>query len=101
MSMKYVMIRRGHQSFPVIFPEHMVHEDVAQAIITMLDAQEGKHKARSIAAGDCSVREVICAGSSSTLKMESRGKQDENLILMGSYSGYWEDDSDVPPMVPA
>lgn len=93
MSMKYVMVRRGHQSFPVIFPEHMVHEDVAQAIIAMLDAQEGtKHKARAIAAGDCSVREVVCAGSSSTLKMGSRGKLDENLILMGSYSGYWEDE---------
>ena len=36
MVYKYIMFRRGEMRFPVIFPEPLIHDEVARAIISMI-----------------------------------------------------------------
>lgn len=93
--MKYVMIQRGHQVLPVIFPDYLVHEDVANAIISVLTNMDGNKLTprQAIAAGDVTLggfKMVSCSGHSETLKLESRGDLDERLIIAGHYTGYME-----------
>jgi hypothetical protein len=90
--MKYVMIRRGGQVLPIIFPEFLVHEDVANAIIGVLENMDGPNlqPREVVSAGDVTVPLASCDGSSQTLGIGSRYNQDERLITFGQYSGYME-----------
>jgi hypothetical protein len=91
--MKYVVVKVGNNAYPIIFPSHLVHEDVANAVIGVLRDARPKdgHTAAAISAGDVTIFDAECAGRSETLAMESRGRIDKLLITTGQYTGYWED----------
>lgn len=100
--MKYVVMKVGGQEMPVIFPNHMVHVEVAGAIKAMYAAianaasgnilsqtarQEVINSVQAISAGDYNQISGECSGSSSTLNLPSRGKADTRLIAMHDYTG--------------
>lgn len=94
--MKYVMIRRGKQVFPVIFPDFLVHEDIADSIIALLSNMDGEKMMprEVVSAGDVSVPVAVCSGSSQTLGINSRHDVDSKVITVGHYSGYWDEGDD-------
>lgn len=90
MGMKYIIleIKNGDtkREWPIIFPDMMVHSEVAnimQQHIEFVNAMPCKR----IAAGSVSFfgGEVRCYGESETLNLESRGVEDEKLIKMFDY----------------
>ena len=87
MGMKYIVlqIRNGEtvREWPIIFPDMMVHRQVAQWMGNLLE-REHNLKPKVIAAGSISFfgGKVHCTGESETLNLESRGSEDENLIKM-------------------
>lgn len=91
--MKYVVVKVGNNAYPVIFPDHLVHEDMANAVIEVLRKARPSdgHTAAAISAGDVTIFDAECSGRSSTLDMESRGDTDSLLIRVGHYTAYWED----------
>ena len=90
MGMKYIVleIKNGDtkREWPIIFPDMMVHRQVADIVQNHL-AVDCKLNSRIIAAGSVSFfgGEVRCFGESETLNIESRGKEDEKLIKMFDY----------------
>lgn len=87
------MIRRGHQVLPIIFPDCLVHEDMANAVIALLENMDGEKlkPRRAIAAGDVTLFDVSCNGESQTLGLVSREHADELSMTVGHYTGYWDD----------
>lgn len=89
MGMKYIVlqIRNGEtvREWPIVFPDMMVHSDIANIIQKHLYLQN--QDSRVIAAGLVSFfgGEVRCDGESETLNIESRGSEDEKLIKMFDY----------------
>lgn len=73
--MKYVMVEVDHGSFkqrvPVVFPNFMVHSDMAEALTEVLKLKHRFKKVKVVSAGDCNVLEVKCSGRSSTLRLPS------------------------------
>ncbi len=90
MGMKYIVleIKNGDtkREWPVIFPDMMVHRQVADIVQNHL-AVDCKLNSRIIAAGSVSFfgGQVRCDGESETLNIESRGSEDEKLIKMFDY----------------
>jgi len=90
MGMKYIVleIKNGDtkREWPIIFPDMMVHRQVADIVQNHL-AVDCKLNSRIIAAGSVSFfgGEVRCDGESETLNIESRGSEDEKLIKMFDY----------------
>lgn len=85
--MKYIVLEVTHggstRELPVIFPELLVHANVAKALATM----RGLENAKPISAGFLSSMDVspACHGASESLELKSRGKVDDNLIMMHDY----------------
>lgn len=86
--MKYVMFfvegELINQAIPVIFPNVLVHEDVAEAVKTM----PGMQNAKPISAGEVTFNPVDCAhcdGRSDTLDLASRGERDSRIINLNDY----------------
>jgi hypothetical protein len=77
--MKYVMLQTQigdmKQAVPIIFPKQLNHIDVADAIRKL----EGMENAQVVSAGECNVRGQ-CGGRSPTLSLDSRGKEDDEII---------------------
>ena len=81
--MKYIVFRTkdGRQEIPIIFPNHLVHLEVAKAMSKIVGTS------RIVAAGEFSSLEIEanCHGKSSTIGVKSRGKEDERLIAAFDY----------------
>lgn len=90
MGMKYIVvqIRNGEtvREWPIIFPDMMVHKQIAETIKCHL-MRHHDQDARIVAAGlfSCFGGEVRCFGESETLNIESRGNEDAKLIKMFDY----------------
>lgn len=86
MGMKYIVLKIKDREWPIIFPDMMVHSDVAESmqlhVIRFHD-----ERSRVVAAGSISFfgGNVLCSGESETLGIESRGSEDEKLIKMFDY----------------
>lgn len=87
MGFKYIVleIKTGDvkREWPIIFPDMMVHKQVAQWMLQ----REHELKPKVISAGLVSFfgGEVLCHGMSETLNIESRGAEDAKLIKMFDY----------------
>lgn len=73
MGFKYIVLEvdrkeAGLQRLPIIFPDILVHADVAEAIMRLPNFVQ--HKATVVSAGDCSI-EAQCSGHSETLNLNS------------------------------
>lgn len=77
--MKYVMLKIESgdmaQELPFIFPNQLVHSDIAAA----LESVPGMEGAKVVAAGECHVQSK-CSGRSTTMNLSSRGKRDSENI---------------------
>ena len=90
--MKYVMIRRGSQVLPIIFPDFLVHDEVAHAIVAVVEKMEPPMAVGVVSAGDVQLGGgvVSCSGGSQTLGLQSRNRLDANVIMVGHYRAYME-----------
>lgn len=85
MGWKYIMleIQEGYR-FPIIFPDKLVHKDVAEALRRCTPSKKGPAVATS--AGTIEILDVRgVGGSSETLCIESLGVDDENIINNYNY----------------
>ncbi len=88
--MKYiVMVRRVGdmvREVPILFPNELVHQHVAQALLRLPGNPYGFEN-RVAAAGEATMElgAVKCGGRSETLKIGSRGDEDARLIEMSDY----------------
>jgi hypothetical protein len=81
--MKYVMLRCRIGSItkmvPIIFPNELVHQDVAEAITHLIGMKHG-WDAEVVGAGEVGGLDVsACSGGSETLSVSSR-KEDASVI---------------------
>lgn len=88
-TMKYIMFKRqvGDMTklIPVIFPNDLVHKDVADAL------QQGTLKNTTIqSAGFISPLNLKPEGGSETLNVNSNPATDEMVIKMNDYGGGWQ-----------
>lgn len=72
MGFKYVMleVELGEHSckmIPIIFPDFMVHADIAESTTKLLKSSH-KMDAKVFSAGEITFEDPICEGGSSTLK---------------------------------
>lgn len=104
--MKYVVVRFRSQETPIIFPNHFVHSQMAEALkrvmmemsIAVMSSRHPdipvsdlvaagdkiKEEIEVVSAGECLVQ-TICSGGSETLQVKSRGKEDSSMINMYDY----------------
>lgn len=88
--MKYIMFKCDRECdvryLPIIFPHFLIHDTVANAMKPALE-EAGFKDAKPISAGECNFigDEVNCSGASSTLKLESRYKLDDEIIRKFNY----------------
>ena len=87
--MKYIMVKitgeELDQFVPIIFPNSLVHSEIAKSIKRMImwDRREGG--VTIVSAGDYCIMNRTCSGRSETLGLESRGMVDESIINMNDY----------------
>lgn len=85
--MKYIVIQKmiaddKFYEFPIIFPNALIHKDVAEAITRM------KFLKNSFiaAAGEFTLHGAVgCSGRSETIGVGSRKETDERLIILNDY----------------
>ncbi len=89
--MKYIILETAEgMRFPVIFPEILVHADVALFMSELTDATI-KRKARPVSAGHIALgTDFTCSGGSDTLDMKAR-PQDEAIIGVGEQAWAFPD----------
>ncbi len=72
------------RELPVIFPDILVHADMAKAVQAV--CSQYFQKSKPVAAGQLDFDGgVECHGKSSTLQLKSRGDVDRNLIIAMPY----------------
>jgi len=71
---------------PIIFPNSMVHSEVSAGFIPIVAAHKWK-KPLPVSAGEYDPFTGRCSGQSETLGLRSRGREDEQIILMQDYGG--------------
>lgn len=86
--MKYIMLKVSLQDgltklVPIIFPDFMVHEDVAEVIKVCL-AMQHKMESEVYSAGEITFEEPHCSGKSETLKVDA-SDADSAIIAMYDY----------------
>ena len=71
MKLKYVIIDHGYAEIPIIFPEFLTHAEVATW-----------YREKVVAGGFCyfDSEEYSCYGESISLKVQSRGKKDSEIL---------------------
>lgn len=92
--MKYVIIELDSgqgliREIPIIFGADLVHHDVSEAVIRgLMLADESIIKARPVSAGFISSTLIHpgCGGQGESLKLQSRGKVDDDLIKLHDYT---------------
>ncbi len=67
-------------AFPIIFPNCLVHSEVFNGI-TRTFRRHGFLCAKAVAAGFYNVINGCCDGKSETLNLDSRGREDERIII--------------------
>lgn len=81
--MKYIVFRTidGRQEIPIIFPNILVHIEVAQALAKLVKTS------RVVAAGEFSSLDIDanCHGKSTTIGIKSREDEDDSLISNYDY----------------
>lgn len=97
--MKYIMLGINHEelglrTYPIIFPDNLVHSLVAESIKT----HEGLEQAVVISAGSCNLH-VECFGKSDTLKVKSLEKKDSQAINLYQYTHGMDPEECMPPAV--
>ena len=87
--MKYIVLSQEIganliREVPIIFPNYLIHAEVAEAIIKGCSGFSG---AKAVSAGECSSTDLNpkCHGKSTTLNVESRGEEDSQLFPMYDY----------------
>jgi hypothetical protein len=85
MGWKYIMleIKEGYR-FPIIFPDKLVHKDVANALKLHCPSNDWAVPTSAGTIYSLDVKGV--GGSSETLKIESLGKYDEDMINTYNYT---------------
>lgn len=83
--MKYIMFKRGNWCVPVLFPNALVHADMAAALTAPGAPMEGW---KVDSAGERSCLGGEAHSKSSTLKVKSR-KRDTRIIEMNDYGAGW------------
>jgi hypothetical protein len=82
--MKYIIFisKDGRQEIPIIFPNNLVHLEVAQAMSKLVGTS------RVVAAGEFSslAIDAECNGKSTTIGVKSREEQDDRLISNYDYT---------------
>lgn len=84
MGWKYVVIRTEHIDIPVIFPDTLVHKDVAERIRS-IKALRDIGTTEILSAGDLNLMIGSVGGKSETLGLESRGEEDQRLMDSFAY----------------
>lgn len=93
--MKYIILELDHgnglvREIPVIFGEALVHAVVSESIINGTMREDSNiERMRPVAAGFLSCIElgnVNCHGKSESLKLESRGQEDVDLMKLHDYT---------------
>ena len=85
--MKYIVFEKTilgmKQEIPIIFPNLLVHLDVAKALTKVVETS------RIVAAGEFSSLDIDAevGGKSTSIGIKSRGKKDEILIAYCDYTG--------------
>lgn len=89
--MKYVMFKdRNGAHYPIIFPEVLIHTEVARYTINLL-GRDAKVFADPISAGFVNIgKDTKVYGRSETMDMESRDI-DAQRMVMGESSAYLDD----------
>lgn len=87
--MKYVMFHKVIGSdtnyfVPIIFPNTLVHIEIADAMVAKGAPLEGF---MPVSAGEISPLDMECYGESTTLKMRADGERDTRIIRMSDYGG--------------
>lgn len=86
--MKYIVLQSKTngitRELPIIFPDLMVHANVAQALLALPEMKG--FKAVSAGALSCMDLRPKCHGDSFSLKLKSREEVDNALIYMMDYS---------------
>lgn len=80
--MKYVMLKRGDQLIPVIFPDVLVHRDIAKALQGTLALSRSQVVSAGLVDG---LLVLGTSGDSKTLGVESR-PEDARTILCHDYA---------------
>lgn len=88
--MKYVMFKVEAKNMPdrfvpVVFPEHMVHKDVADRIARAVFDGYNARVVTPVAAGFVEINEAICTGESETLGLQSMLRLDGRVIEQHDY----------------
>lgn len=89
--MKYVVLevtsKEVTREIPIIFPESLVHLEVATVVAVLLN-DNGKKDVRPVSAGFISCidfKDINCHGESTSLGLKSRRDEDNRLISMMDY----------------
>lgn len=89
--MKYIILETTEgMRMPIIFPEHLIHADVALLMSRLIEVtiQQGAHP---VSAGQIALgTDFTCSGGSDTLEMQSR-PQDEAIIGVGEQAWAFPD----------
>lgn len=90
--MKYVMLEitlQGGEAppfkLPVIFPDKLVHRDMAMNVKTVAWATWPGCRVNVVSAGEIQLGGVECFGESETLQVKSRGERDARTIDVYNY----------------
>lgn len=89
--MKYIILQTEEgMRFPIIFPDMLIHAEVALFMAELTDATT-KQKAVPVSAGMIALgTDFTCSGGSDTLSMQSR-PQDEAIIGVGEQAWAFPD----------
>jgi hypothetical protein len=70
---------------PIIFPDKLVHVDVAAAMREVVKSTWKKCKVTYVSAGSVHLDDVHCSGKSESMELESRRTADNAVINMYDY----------------
>lgn len=90
MAFKYTVIRVGNNELPIIFPDCLIHSLIADSFKRYFNKEADEisgpmRQYRVVSAGSVELDPTFCYGKSETLKLESRGVMDTELIEMFPY----------------
>jgi hypothetical protein len=80
--MKYIMLKRGDQEVPVIFPDFLNHNDVARQMRGVFELSTSQ----PVSAGMINVVALSTDGKSTTLELEAR---DEDASIITTYDYFY------------
>lgn len=84
MDFKYIMVNDSIRDIPIIFPGMIVHKDMYEYTVRMF--KKYKVTIHPVSAGSIRLYpSVYCCGNSETLKLDSRGQEDTDIINYYQY----------------